>query len=102
MVTDYFILAVLSAVKAKHAFAYSYIAGRRTASLAELLAQFAVDTFALILADSPEGKSTKDTEERSQRTDESAVEAWDEDVKKERCEKYRQYQPCPFVEPSRY
>jgi hypothetical protein len=56
------VLAAIEAIEAKDTFAYSYVAGRLAAAFAITLAQFAVDTLALLFADSPYRKSINNPE----------------------------------------
>ena len=81
MVTNQFMLAVIQAVKAEYTFAYPDISSRLTAAFAGFFAQFAIDTFAFFFAYSPDSKSANQAKQRPQRTDESAVEAGDIQVK---------------------
>jgi hypothetical protein len=99
---DYFIFAVLAAIKAEHTFAYPDVLGRFAGTFAGPFAQFAICTFALVFADSPEGKSANYAEEGSQRTNESAVEPRDDEVEQNRRQKYREYQPGSFVKATGY
>ncbi|GAF70561.1 unnamed protein product [marine sediment metagenome] len=62
MVADYFVLAILATVKAKHTFAYPNVAARLTGTFTGALAQFAIGAFSLAFADSPDGKSAEDAE----------------------------------------
>ena len=88
MVAYYLFLTVPAAVKAEHTFANPYISARLTAAFTGALAQFAIGAFSLVFADSPDGKSAKDGEQRAQRTDESTVKSGDDEVKEDRSEKY--------------
>jgi hypothetical protein len=76
LVADYFIFAVLPAVKAKNALGYSYASGRLTAAFARFFAQHTVAALALCFADSPNSEPAEYAKQSSQRADKSAVKSW--------------------------
>ena len=90
-------LAAIQAVKAEDAFADSYISRRLAAAFAVAFAQFAIYTFGLpaeggfdpvqgfALANSPDSQSVNYTEQRTKRTEKSAIESWNHQIEQNRC-----------------
>ncbi len=101
MIVFQFILAILATVEAKHAFTNLYVAAGLAAAFAGTIAQFAIGAFVLVFTNSPNSKPTKDAEQRTERTNESAVESGDNEVKKNGCEENQKYQPCPLIKARR-
>jgi hypothetical protein len=101
LVGNYFVPAILAAVKTEYTLADSYPAARLASAFAGFLTQFAVAARLLHLANPPHGEPADYAEQRAQRTDEPAIESGDNQVEQERCGEYREYEPCAFVEAAR-
>jgi hypothetical protein len=90
--------AVVEAVEAKDALAYSYISGGFAAAFAGLFTYHAIGAFLLPFSDSPDCEAAEQAEQCAERADESAIEAGDNQIKQYSGEKDCRYQPCAFVE----
>ncbi len=75
LVANKLVFAILAAVEAKDTFTNPYVAAWLTAAFAGAITQFAVGTFSLVFADSPDGKPSKDAEQCAEWADKSTIEA---------------------------
>jgi hypothetical protein len=85
------VFAVIEAVKAKHAFTYPDVARWLASAFACSLAQFAVDTFTFVFADSPNRKPVYNSQKRTERADKPAVKSRYNKIEQNSRQEYREY-----------